>query len=103
MLGTPLLELTPGPSRPFTKVTVLSSGFGRRCSGCAAGSGDDSALRYWCYARRRPNSGAILLIVLTAAPAAGASPHVGLAGLVVVLGVLFVVETRRYAALRAGS
>jgi hypothetical protein len=40
--------------------------------------------------------------LLLALPAAFLPPLVGLAGLVLVLGVLIVVETRRYAALRAG-
>ena len=34
---------------------------------------------------------------------AGTPPLAGLAGLVLVLGVLIVVETRRYAALREGA
>jgi hypothetical protein len=44
-----------------------------------------------------------LVTVVVALPAAAfLPPLVGLAGLVLVLGVLIVVETRRYAALRAG-
>jgi hypothetical protein len=42
-------------------------------------------------------------VLLLALPAAAfLPPLVGLAGLVLVLGVLIVVETRRYAALRGG-
>jgi Bacterial low temperature requirement A protein (LtrA) len=41
-------------------------------------------------------------VLLLALPAAFLPPLVGLAGLVLLLGVLIGVETRRYAALRAG-
>ena len=51
----------------------------------------------------RPRLVTIGVLLLGIPAVAGTPPLAGLAGLVLVLGVLIVVETRRYAALREGA